>query len=147
VNGLVFGGLLGLVALGLALIFGVMRIVNFAHGEFITLGAYATFLLVTLLAMPPLAGVPVGFVLGALAGWFIQRTVVSRVTGRPERWISSASCSPVADAPTINGLGRRAQKRVDRRTVGLCNLLRSAPFRISGKPAALDGQQPGDLGR
>jgi branched-chain amino acid transport system permease protein len=84
VNGLVFGGLLGLVALGLALIFGVMRIVNFAHGEFITLGAYATFLLVTRLAMPPLAGVPVGFVLGALAGWLIQRMVVSRVTGRPE---------------------------------------------------------------
>jgi branched-subunit amino acid ABC-type transport system permease component len=84
VNGLVFGGLLGLVALGLALIFGVMRIVNFAHGEFITLGAYATFLLVTRLAMPPLAGVPVGFVLGALAGWLVQRMVVSRVTGRPE---------------------------------------------------------------
>jgi branched-subunit amino acid ABC-type transport system permease component len=83
-NGLVFGALLGLVALGLALIFGVMRVVNFAHGEFITLGAYATFLLVTRLAVPPLTGVPVALVLGALAGWFIQRTVVSRVTGRPE---------------------------------------------------------------
>jgi branched-subunit amino acid ABC-type transport system permease component len=83
-NGLVFGALLGLVALGLALIFGVMRVVNFAHGEFITLGAYATFLLVTRLAVPPLTGVPVALVLGALAGWFIQRTVVSRVSGRPE---------------------------------------------------------------
>jgi branched-subunit amino acid ABC-type transport system permease component len=83
-NGLVFGALLGLVALGLALIFGVMRVVNFAHGEFITLGAYATFLLVTRLAVPPLTGVPVALVLGALAGWFIQRTVLSRVSGRPE---------------------------------------------------------------
>jgi branched-subunit amino acid ABC-type transport system permease component len=84
VNGLVVGGLLGLVALGLALIFGVMRVVNFAHGEFITLGAYATFLLVTQLGLSPLLGIPVGFVLGAALGWVLQATVVSRVTGRPE---------------------------------------------------------------
>ena len=45
VNGVVVGALLALVALGLAVIFGVMRVINFAHGEFITLGAYLTWLL------------------------------------------------------------------------------------------------------
>jgi branched-subunit amino acid ABC-type transport system permease component len=84
VNGFVLGGLLGLVALGLALIFGVMRVVNFAHGEFITLGAYTTFLLVTHFALSPLLGIPLAFALGALVGWFIQVGVVSRVTQRPE---------------------------------------------------------------
>ena len=84
VNGFVLGGLLGLVALGLALIFGVMRVVNFAHGEFITLGAYATFLLVTHYALSPLLGIPVAFALGALVGWLVQAGVVSRVTRRPE---------------------------------------------------------------
>ena len=42
----------------------------------------------------------------------------------------------LADAPAINGLGLSARKRVDRRTVGQCNLSGSTPFRISGKPAA-----------
>jgi branched-subunit amino acid ABC-type transport system permease component len=84
VNGLVMGGLLGLVALGLALIFGVMRIVNFAHGEFITLGAYATYLLVTGLGVSPLVGLPLSFALGALAGWAVQALILARVTDRPE---------------------------------------------------------------
>ncbi len=84
VNGLVFGGLLGLVALGLALIFGVMRVVNVAHGEFITLGAYATYLLVTRAALSPFVGVPVAFVLGALVGWLVQIAIVARAASRPE---------------------------------------------------------------
>jgi branched-subunit amino acid ABC-type transport system permease component len=84
VNGLVLGGLLGLVALGLALIFGVMRVVNFAHGEFITLGAYTTFLLVTHFALSPLLGIPVAFAIGGLLGWIVQAVIISRVTQRPE---------------------------------------------------------------
>ena len=83
-NGLVVGGLLGLVALGLALIFGVMRVVNFAHGEFVTLGAFATFLLVTSLGLSPLLGIPLAFVLGAAVGALVQTFIISRTTGRPE---------------------------------------------------------------
>ncbi len=103
-NGLVFGGLLGLVALGLALIFGVMRVVNFAHGEFITLGAYATFLLVTRLDVSPFAGVPVAFVLGAFVGWAIQWAIVSRVANRPELEVLM-----VTYALSVIGLGIFAQ--------------------------------------
>lgn len=84
VNGLIFGGLLGLVALGLALIFGVMRVVNFAHGEFITLGAYVTFLLVTQAGGSPLLGVPVSLLCGALLGYVLQAGILSRIVGRPE---------------------------------------------------------------
>jgi len=83
VNGLVVGGLLGLVALGLALIFGVMRVVNFAHGEFITLGAYLTWLIAGGLGMSPLLGVPVAFLAGAAVGWAVQTLLISRVASRP----------------------------------------------------------------
>lgn len=84
VNGLLVGALLGLVALGLALIFGVMRVVNFAHGEFMTLGAYATFLLVTAGGVSPLWGIPLALVVGGAAGYVVQRLVIDRLAGRPE---------------------------------------------------------------
>jgi ABC-type branched-subunit amino acid transport system permease subunit len=42
-NGILMGGLYGLMAMGLALIFGIMKIINVCHGEFILLGAYVTF--------------------------------------------------------------------------------------------------------
>ena len=47
INGLLTGALYALVGMGLALIFGVMRIVNFAHGAFMMLGMYATYVLFT----------------------------------------------------------------------------------------------------
>jgi branched-chain amino acid transport system permease protein len=80
----VVGGLLGLVALGLALIFGVLRVVNFAHGEFITLGAFATYLLVTSFGLSPLLGIPLSFALGAAVGALIEIAVIARTKGRPE---------------------------------------------------------------
>jgi len=82
-NGLVVGGLLGLVALGLALIFGVMRVVNFAHGEFITLGAYITWLIAGGLGLSPFIGIPAAFLTGAVIGWIIQALLISRVMERP----------------------------------------------------------------
>src|SRR6185312_405519 len=104
VNGLVSGGLLGVAALGVALIFGVMRVVNFAHGEFITLGAYATWLLVSQLHLSPLVGLPVAFVLGALVGVVVQAVVLARVTGRPELDVLM-----VTYALSVLGLGLFAQ--------------------------------------
>lgn len=103
-NGLVVGGLLGLVALGLALIFGVMRVVNFAHGEFITLGAFATYLLVTHLGVSPLVGIPLSFVLGAAVGALVQATIISRTAGRPELDVLM-----VTYALSIAGLGLFSQ--------------------------------------
>ncbi|MBM0204696.1 branched-chain amino acid ABC transporter permease [Micromonospora sp. STR1s_5] len=83
-NGLVVGALLAIVALGVALIFGVVRVVNFAHGEFVTLGAFATYLVVTQLNVSPLLGIPLAFLLGAAVGAGIQAAIVSRAAGRPE---------------------------------------------------------------
>lgn len=79
VNGALLGGLYGLFGLGLALVFGVMRVVNLAHGEFIVLGAYAGFFFVGLLPQVPpwLMLLPV-VALGYGAGWLLQAGVLNK---------------------------------------------------------------------
>src|SRR5438445_349538 len=57
-NGLLFGGVYSLMAVGLTLIFGVMRVVNFAHGDMMVWGMYLAFLLATRLGLDPYAGFP-----------------------------------------------------------------------------------------
>ncbi len=84
VNGLMMGGVYALIAVGLTLIFGVMNVVNFAHGEFVMLGMVITYLLHHFLGMDPgvsiLLVIPVMLGVGAL----IQRGLISRVIGQPD---------------------------------------------------------------
>jgi branched-chain amino acid transport system permease protein len=68
ISGLLMGMLFALVALGLAIIFGVMDIVNFAHGEFLMVGMYAAFLTATGLAIEPLLTLPVSAVVCFILG-------------------------------------------------------------------------------
>lgn len=81
VNGLVLGGTYALLGIGLTLIFGLMHVVNFAHGEFYTLGAYAAFAALAVLGLPfPLAlaaAVAAGVVLGALTERVVLRPLRS----------------------------------------------------------------------
>ncbi|GJE02946.1 branched-chain amino acid ABC transporter permease [Methylobacterium isbiliense] len=69
-NGLMLGGLFAIVSVGLTLIFGIVKVVNFAHGEFLMLGMYGTYLVTSALGLHPfvavIAVVPVLFILGAL---------------------------------------------------------------------------------
>lgn len=86
VNGVLLGGLYGLFGLGLALVFGVMRVVNLAHGEFIVLGAFVGVLLVGLLPqVPPWALVLPVALIGYAVGWGLQAGVVNRAvrSGNP----------------------------------------------------------------
>jgi branched-chain amino acid transport system permease protein len=89
VAGLLVGGTYGLMCVGLGLIFGVMRVINFAHGDFMMLGMYAAYYLVTgfgvLLFLGPYAAPVVGAVLAGpivfVVGWLVHRYLVSSVTG------------------------------------------------------------------
>jgi branched-chain amino acid transport system permease protein len=78
-NALSLAGLYALVAVGLTLVFGVMRILNFAHGEFVMLGAYLSFWLFTLWGVDPF--VSFGLVMAALAvlGALVQTALIKRV--------------------------------------------------------------------
>ena len=68
ISALLMGMLFALVALGLAIIFGVMNIVNFAHGEFLMVGMYTAFLTATVLSVEPLLTLPVAAMIGFLLG-------------------------------------------------------------------------------
>jgi len=84
VSGILSGGLYAMVALGLALIFGVMRVINIAHGPLLMLGAYATFFLYSGLGMNPFLTVPLSMAALFVVGMLLQRSLVFRVVDAPE---------------------------------------------------------------
>ena len=76
VSGLLLGGVYGLVACGLSLIFGVLRIINFAHGAVMMLGMYATYWLFTLGGIDPYASIVLVGPLFFLVGMLVQRVII-----------------------------------------------------------------------
>jgi branched-chain amino acid transport system permease protein len=83
IDSILLGGLYTLMAIGFSLSFGVTRIINFAHGEFIMLGAYASFWAFTLAGLDPLVAMPLIIVSGFLAGWLLFRLFIERVLSAP----------------------------------------------------------------
>ncbi|MBE0464107.1 MULTISPECIES: urea ABC transporter permease subunit UrtB [Halomonas] len=85
--GLSLGSVLVLAAIGLAITFGVMGVINMAHGELMMLGAYTTWMMQQLLpGQPGLAlvlSIPAGFLVAALVGVAIERSVIQFLKGRP----------------------------------------------------------------
>ena len=79
-SGLITGGIYALVALGLNLQYGLMRILNIAHGEFLMVGAYLTWMAQTSLGLSPLLMVPVSFGLLMVLGLVIHRLCFHRLT-------------------------------------------------------------------
>ena len=82
IMGLLLGGLYALIALGLSLVFGVMKMINVAHGDLVLFGTYFAYGVMTYLGIDPvvslIAGVPLMFFLG----FAIQRYLMSRAFGR-----------------------------------------------------------------
>lgn len=81
IQGTLLGGLYALFAAGLSLIFGVMRLVNIAHGDFIIMSAYLALTVTTALGLPPLVTLVVVIPLMALVGYGLQRGVLNQVMG------------------------------------------------------------------
>jgi len=79
VNGLLIGGIYALVSIGVTLIFGVVKIVNFAQGEFVMLGMYISFFLATRYGIDPLASLAVSMPALFIVGWLLQRFLIRRV--------------------------------------------------------------------
>jgi branched-chain amino acid transport system permease protein len=76
INGLIIGVFYALMAVGLSLIFGILKIVNFAHGEFYMLGAYAYTLAALALTASPWLALPLAFLVGALVGLVVERLLM-----------------------------------------------------------------------
>ncbi|MCK4708681.1 MAG: urea ABC transporter permease subunit UrtB, partial [Gammaproteobacteria bacterium] len=85
--GLSLGSILALAAIGLAITFGVMGVINMAHGELIMIGAYTTYVVQLLMpnhiGMSILVAIPAAFMVSALVGIAIERGVIRFLYGRP----------------------------------------------------------------
>jgi branched-chain amino acid transport system permease protein len=84
VNGLMIGAVYALIAVGLNIIFGVMRVVNFAHGEMVVIGMYIGYGLWKAFGLPPFAAVPVAMVTMFGAGYVFQRTIGNDFVDKPQ---------------------------------------------------------------
>jgi branched-chain amino acid transport system permease protein len=83
INGVLLGGLYAVMALGLALVWGVLNIVNLAHGAFIMLGAYLAWHLYTYLGIDPFLGLPITAIVMFCVGYAFQRGLLNLVVRAP----------------------------------------------------------------
>jgi branched-chain amino acid transport system permease protein len=83
VNGILAGGILAVVALGFSLVWGIMNIINLAHGAFVMLGAYTTYQLFTTFHVDPFVSLPISFVLLFVMGYLIQRLLLNWIARAP----------------------------------------------------------------
>ncbi len=81
--GLLTGGVYALMAAGLTMIFGVMKVINIAHGAFLVLSAYIAYWLFTIYGLEPFFSIIVSVPLFFLIGVFFQRYMLSRMHGEP----------------------------------------------------------------
>lgn len=82
-SGLLIGLIYALVAIGLTMIFGVMDIINFSHGEFLMFGMYSSFWLYALVALDPMFTLPLTAIFLFGFGVLVYRLVISKVIGAP----------------------------------------------------------------
>ena len=81
IQGILLGGLYALFATGLSLVFGIMRLVNLAHGDLIVMATYMILFIALLLGVNPFVAVLVAAPLMFLVGWLLQKYVLNRVLG------------------------------------------------------------------
>lgn len=137
-HGLSLGSILLLMALGLAIIFGLMGVINMAHGELMMLGAYATFVVQGLfIAYLPrslfdfyfLAALPAAFAAAALMGFLMEVSIIRHLYGRPLETLL-----------TTWGISLILQQAV-RQTFGAANVDVQAPSWLSGGVHVMVGVQ------
>lgn len=81
--GLSMASILLMIAVGLAIIYGAMGVINLAHGEFVMLGAYAAWALQFYMGFSILAALPIIFIAVGAVGWVIEKVIVQRLYHRP----------------------------------------------------------------
>ncbi|MEZ0290661.1 MAG: branched-chain amino acid ABC transporter permease [Sulfolobales archaeon] len=83
VDGLLTGALYALAALGLALIWGIVEVINFAHGEFIMISSFLAYFLYIYLGLDPLISIPFSFITSFSLGYLVQSTIINRILEAP----------------------------------------------------------------
>jgi branched-chain amino acid transport system permease protein len=91
IGGVLQGGIYALGAFGLSIIFGVLRVLNVAHGDYLMLGGMLTYWLYTTWGLPPWAALAAVFPLFFLAGLLVERTLIRPIAGMPHQEFLVAS--------------------------------------------------------
>src|SRR5712692_791005 len=86
INGLIIGLFYALMAVGLTLVFGILKVVNFAHGEFYMVGAYTYTLAAFKLGFDPWLALPLALAAGAAVGWLTERTLMRPLYAGYSSW-------------------------------------------------------------
>ncbi len=121
VAGLLFGLYFSLVGIGLNLVFGVMRIVNLAHGDFLMLGAFIAVGVSAIAGLDPLFAVPIAFVVFLLVGFVLYGLLVPRLQGSVDPEMLSIilffGLSQVIEALTVIAFGT-SERSIDSNELG-----------------------------
>ncbi|OYZ69595.1 MAG: branched-chain amino acid ABC transporter permease, partial [Rhizobiales bacterium 24-66-13] len=83
IDGILLGGVYGVIATGLSLVFGVLGVVNFAQAEFLMLGMYVAWFAWRYLGLDPLLGSVLSFIVVFGIGYLVQRLLIARVLKAP----------------------------------------------------------------
>ncbi len=83
INGIALGGMYTVLVLGFSIIWGVLGVINFAHGEFVMVGAYMAWMANEFAGIDPFIAAPAIFVVMTVIGFVLQRVLVNRVIDRP----------------------------------------------------------------
>ena len=81
ISGILIGGVYALIGIGLTIIFGVMRVINFAHGDILMIGMYMTYTLFTLFGIDPFVSIAITIPLMFFFGAFLQKVFINRMQG------------------------------------------------------------------
>jgi branched-chain amino acid transport system permease protein len=111
VNALTIGSVYALLAIGFSMVYGILRLINFAHGDVFMLGAYFIFLVMRELGLDILAGAVVAAVMAGIVGLIIERSAFRPLRGAPEGnlFISSLAVSMIIQNGVIMILGPQPQ--------------------------------------
>src|SRR5437763_1826388 len=82
-SGLVLGSIYALMAVGLTLIFGALRVLNLAHGALMMIGAYVSWMVADQFGLPAFLGLPISFVVMMLIGFAIYKLLIGPMIGKP----------------------------------------------------------------
>ena len=81
ISGVLIGGVYALIGIGLTIIFGVMRVINFAHGDILMIGMYLTYELFTLFHIDPFVSILITIPVMFLFGGLLQKIFINRIQG------------------------------------------------------------------
>ncbi|HHX66587.1 MAG TPA: branched-chain amino acid ABC transporter permease [Gallicola sp.] len=83
-EGLINGSILALIAMGIALVWGVMNILSFSQGEFLMLGMFVSYYMNKTLGLDPIIAMPISALILFILGWFIYKTIIAKALKGPQ---------------------------------------------------------------